>query len=99
MNETKRRVLNTLLAQTNEYQGEWTSRRSLFTVAVGHTDRSPENVRAALDGLIDDRLLEDQGERYRLTDSLEAGEIVPPSGVRRQSVSGVDDDQSDLTSF
>ena len=81
MNETKRRVLNTLLAQTNEYQGEWTSRRSLFTVAVALTDRSPEAVQAALDGLVDDGLLEDQGERYRLIDDAERvphpGEITP----------------------
>jgi len=71
MNETKRRLLNTLLAQTNEYQGEWTSRRSLFTVAVAHTDRSPEDVQAALDELVDDGLVEDQGERYWLTDDSE----------------------------
>jgi len=71
MNETKRRVLNTLLAQTNEYQDEWTRRRALFTVAVAHTDRSPEELQAALDELVDDGLVEDQGERYRLTDNAE----------------------------
>lgn len=71
MNETKRRVLNTLLAQTNEYQGEWTSRRSLFTVAVVYTDRTPDEVQAALAELVDDGLMEDQAERYRLTDDAE----------------------------
>jgi len=79
MNETKRRVLNTLLAQDNEYQGEWTNRRSLFTVAVAHTDRSPEDVQAVLDDLVDDGLAEDQGERYRLTDDAER---VPHPGEK-----------------
>lgn len=45
-------------------------------------------------------VLEETGRRAAwLTDSLESGEIVPPGGVRRQSVSGVDDGQSDVTSF
>jgi predicted transcriptional regulator len=50
-------------------------------VAVAHTDRSPEDVQAALDELVDDGLVEDQGERYRLTDDVERvphpGEITP----------------------
>ncbi|WP_336336790.1 hypothetical protein [Haloarcula brevis] len=45
-------------------------------------------------------VLEDVGKQAAwLTDSLEAGEIVPPEGVRRQSVTGVDESQTDLTSF
>ncbi|ELZ89755.1 hypothetical protein [Haloferax sulfurifontis] len=45
-------------------------------------------------------VLEDVGKRAAwLTDSLEAGEIVRPGGVRRQSVTGVDEGQTDLTSF
>jgi hypothetical protein len=45
-------------------------------------------------------VLEEKGRRAAwLTDSLESGEIVPPGRVRRQSVSGVDDGQSDVTSF
>ena len=34
-----------------------------------------------------------------LTDSLEVGKIVRPDGVRRQNVTGVDESQTDLTSF
>lgn len=45
-------------------------------------------------------ILGETGKRAAwLTDSLEAGEIVPPDGVRRQSVTGVDESQTDLTSF
>lgn len=45
-------------------------------------------------------VLEDAGKRAAwLTDSLEAGEIVPPGGVRRESVAGVDEGQTDVTSF
>ena len=44
--------------------------------------------------------LETAGKRAAwLTDSLESGKIKPPVEVRRQSVSGVDDGQSDLFSF
>lgn len=41
---------------------------------------------------------DDWGDQW-LDGELESGEIVPPGGVRRQSVSGVDDGQSDVTSF
>ncbi|WP_336339657.1 hypothetical protein [Haloarcula brevis] len=40
-------------------------------MAVAHTDRSPEEVQGALEDLVDDGLVEDQGERYRLTDDAE----------------------------
>ncbi|QSW99796.1 hypothetical protein [Haloterrigena alkaliphila] len=44
--------------------------------------------------------LDDVGKRAAwLTDSIEAGEIVPPGGVRRQSVDGVEEGQTDLFSF
>lgn len=44
--------------------------------------------------------LGDVGKRAAwLTDSIEAGEIVDPSGVRKQGVSGVEEGQSDLFSF
>lgn len=53
----KRHVLNALLTQTNEYQTEWTSRRSLFTTTATHTARSAEGVQAALDSLANDGLI------------------------------------------
>lgn len=44
--------------------------------------------------------LEDVGRRAAwLTDSLEAEEIVEPSSVRRRSITGVEEDQRDVTSF
>jgi len=71
------RVLNTLIAQTNEFQGEWTSERTLLTVCAANGRLTEDETLSALVALIDDGLVEEDGEQYRPAETVER---VPHSG-------------------
>ena len=77
MGENRQRVLGALRAQTNEYQGEWTSERTLLTVCAADGDLTPDATFTALAGLVDAELVEEDGEQYRPTDGVE---LVPHPG-------------------
>jgi len=67
----ERTVLNTLVAQTNEYQGEWTSSRSLYTSAVAHGSLSPDQAETAIAALLDEGYIEHRDTEFRLADGVD----------------------------
>jgi hypothetical protein len=71
LSPAERTVLNTLVAQTNEYQGEWTARRSLYTNAVAHGSLSPDEAEAAIAGLLDDGYIKHRDGEFRTADGVD----------------------------
>jgi len=69
--DIERRVLNTLIAQTNEFQGEWTSERTLLTVCAANGRLTEDETLSALVALIDDGLVEEDGEEYWPAEGVE----------------------------
>ena len=66
MDESHQRVLGALRAQTNEYQGEWTSERALDIVICAHGNLSPSGFEEAAYDLAQRQLVEYENGRYRL---------------------------------
>ena len=75
--DIERRVLNTLIAQTNEFQGEWTSERTLLTVCAANGRLTEDETLSALVALTDEGLVEEDGEEYGPAEGVER---VPHSG-------------------
>jgi hypothetical protein len=71
LSPAERTVLNTLVAQTNEYQGEWTSRRSLYTNVVAHGSLSPDQAETAIAALLDEGYIEHRDTEFRLADGVD----------------------------
>lgn len=68
MADDKQAVLNTLLSQTNDVQGEWTTRRALRTSVVAHGQVTPTGFETAVGILLDEDLLEERGDELRPTE-------------------------------
>jgi hypothetical protein len=64
-------VLNTLVAQTNEYQDEWTSRRSLYTNAVAHGSLTPDQAETAIAMLLEQGYIEHRDAEFRPADGVD----------------------------
>lgn len=77
MENTRRRVLNTLLLQTNEQQGAWTSEHVLKTILCAHTGLDPNDIEEAAFDLAQRGLIEYRDNEYQ-----------PADGVSRESRSG-----------
>ncbi|RLM32634.1 hypothetical protein [Haloarcula sp. Atlit-120R] len=71
LTEAERRVLNTLIAQTNEFQGEWTSERSLLTVCAANGRLTADETLTALVALTNNGHVEEDGEEYRPAEGVE----------------------------
>lgn len=107
--ETPTELANTVYTSTREY--DWSEADEMYVLLepalldIETRNAFRRSLRVVFERVDPDEcfpydVLEETGRRAAwLTDSLESGEIVPPGGVRRQSVSGVDDGQSDVTSF
>jgi hypothetical protein len=107
--ETPTELANTVYTSTHEY--DWTENDEMYVLLepalldIDTRNAFRRSLRVVFERVDPDEffpydVLEGTGRRAAwLTDSLESGKIVPPGGVRRQSVSGVDDGQSDVTSF
>jgi hypothetical protein len=61
----RRAVLNSLLAQTNDHQGDWTDTAALRTVAVAHGSLTPAEFNAALGDLVEKGLVETREDDLR----------------------------------
>lgn len=71
LSPAERTVLNTLVAQTNEYQGEWTPRGSLYIHTVAHGSLSPDEAEAAIATLLDEGYIEHRGGEFRTADGVD----------------------------
>jgi hypothetical protein len=71
LTEAERRALNTLIAQTNEFQGEWTGERSLLTVSAANGRLTADETLTALVTLTDVGLVEEDSEEYRPAEDVE----------------------------
>ena len=71
LSEAERTVLNTLVAQTNGPQGEWTSRRSLYVGIVAHGKLSPDQAEAAISSLIDREYIVAKDDKYSTADAVD----------------------------
>lgn len=79
LSKIERRVLNTLVEQTNEPQGEWTTRRTLWTVCAANGTLTDDQTETALVGLVDAELVEQDGDAYRPADGVDR---VPHPGEK-----------------
>ena len=71
MEEPQRRVLNALLAQTNDAQGEWTTERALRTVVCAHAGVDPDTFAEAAFDLAQRGAIEYDDGRYLPAPSAE----------------------------
>ena len=62
---TTNRVLRTILANSNDVQGEWVSKRELYTHAVAHADLEASDVDQALHQLRQEGKIDVDEGRYR----------------------------------
>jgi hypothetical protein len=82
--DIERWVLNTLIGQTNEPQGKWTSERSLRTVCAANGGLTTDKTLTALAALTDDNLDETDSERYPPADGVER--VLHPGEALKNSV-------------
>ena len=66
----ERKMLNTLVAQTNDSQGDWTSRRSLYVHTVAHGGLTPNQAETAIASLLEKGYILNQDDEYRPDDDV-----------------------------
>lgn len=71
MTDDRRTVLNALVEQTNDAQGEWTSRRALRLVTVAHGRITPTGFETPVGILTEEGTVEANGDQLRPTSEVE----------------------------